>query len=374
MSAYTERLSRLWTDHLEPKSRTCVSLFAGCGGSSLGMSAAGFEERLAVEWEPHACEQLRRNFPHAEVVEGDVTQLSAEDALRLARVEPGELDLLDGSPPCQGFSTANKSARKFGLESLLKDPRNFLFREHLRLLDAFRPKALIMENVAAMTRGKARFVFRAIIEGMRERGYVVKAWPLLATFYGVPQTRERVIFIGFREDLGIVPEAPRPTVEHALTVAEAWEDMVNDPEEVAALLESGAGRKTLRRFWRQLKPGEFVKDLRVRSRRKVLAKKHAGQKPPADPRASFYCFNYYRVSTRRPMVTITKQWINFWHPDEPRSLTVREESRLQSFPDEYTWIGSRDACRERIGNSVPPLMMEAVARQVRKQLDVAAET
>jgi DNA (cytosine-5)-methyltransferase 1 len=123
---YPAFLEACWQEHLKPKAEdapTVISLFAGCGGSSLGYSMAGYRELLAVEWDDHAVETLKLNFPDVPVWHGDIAKFSVEECLRITGLQPGELDVLDGSPPCQGFSTAGK--RK------MDDGRNQLFREYV---------------------------------------------------------------------------------------------------------------------------------------------------------------------------------------------------------------------------------------------------
>src|SRR3990167_8578328 len=163
---YLNILEAAWQDHLKPKESdapTVVSLFAGCGGSSLGYSMAGFRELLAVEWDANAAECLRANFPDVEVYHGDVTKLEGEEALYLTGLVPGQLDVLDGSPPCQGFSTAGRRQTD--------DPRNGLFREYVRLLGVFKPRAFVMENVSGMVKGKMRLLFVEILEELKKAGY-----------------------------------------------------------------------------------------------------------------------------------------------------------------------------------------------------------
>jgi DNA (cytosine-5)-methyltransferase 1 len=127
---YPTILEEAWVQHLaprEPGAPTVISTFAGCGGSSLGYSMAGFRELLAIEWGDNAVQTFRLNFPDVPVYHGDIAKLSVEECIRLAGLGgPGELDVLDGSPPCQGFSTAGKRQ--------MDDPRNGLFREYVRLL------------------------------------------------------------------------------------------------------------------------------------------------------------------------------------------------------------------------------------------------
>jgi DNA (cytosine-5)-methyltransferase 1 len=190
---YPAHLEACWQEHLAPRAAdapTVVSLFAGCGGSSLGYSMAGFREILAVEWDEHAVETFKANFPDVPVWRGDIAELSVEECLRLTGLQPGELD---GFPPCQGFSTAGK--RK------MDDGRNQLFQEYVRLLRGLRPKVLVMENVSGMVKGKMKLIFVEILRELKASGYKVSARLMNAMYFGVPQSRERMIFIGVRKDL-----------------------------------------------------------------------------------------------------------------------------------------------------------------------------
>ena len=193
---YPAHLEACWREHLEPRAEdapTVISLFAGCGGSSLGYSMAGYRELLAVEWDDHSVATFKLNFPDVPVYHGDIAKLSVEECLRLAGIGPGELDVLDGSPPCQGFSTAGKRR--------MDDGRNTLFREYVRLLRGLRPKVLIMENVSGMVQGKMKLIFAEILKELKESGYHVSARLMNAMYYGVPQSRQRMIFVGVREDI-----------------------------------------------------------------------------------------------------------------------------------------------------------------------------
>ena len=154
---------------------------------------AGYRELLAVEWDDHAVETFKANFPDVPVFHGDIAKLSVEEALRITGLQPGELDVLDGSPPCQGFSTAGK--RK------MDDGRNQLSREYIRLLRGLQPKVLIMENVSGMVKGKMKLIFVEILKELKASGYHVSARLMNAMYYGVPQSRQRMIFVGVREDL-----------------------------------------------------------------------------------------------------------------------------------------------------------------------------
>jgi DNA (cytosine-5)-methyltransferase 1 len=339
---YGAELSSAWADHLaerKPDAPTVVSTFAGCGGSSLGYSMAGFRELLAVEWDDHAVEVFRHNFPDVPVHHGDIAQLDPASV----ELPPGGLDVLDGSPPCQGFSTSGRRQ--------MHDSRNSLFKEYTRLLDAWAPRAFVMENVSGMVKGKMRLVFAEVLKTLRAAGpgYQVKARLLDASWFRVPQARQRLIFIGLREDLDAEPEHPRPRQQ--LTVRDAWADLA-DPGEVPAIT-SELGRKLAR----VIQPGQ----------KGAAALKAAGRK------GSY--FNTQRLVWNRPSCTLVKSFgacgsPAIFHPAENRHLGRHELTRLQSFPDEFGW--GRSAYKQihaRLGNSVPPMFMRAIATSVRDQLD-----
>ncbi len=329
MSAYVDRLNAAWADHLAPRAPnapTVISTFAGCGGSSLGYSMAGYRELLAVEWDANAVATFRLNFPDVPVYHGDIAALSVEECLCLAGITPGELDVLDGSPPCQGFSTAGKRQ--------LDDPRNDLFREYVRLLRGLMPRVFVMENVSGMVKGKMKLVFAECLRELKASGYRVLARLMNAMYFGVPQSRERMIFVGVREDLGVQPTYPGP-VSRPTPVSSAWAGLTVPLD--------GLGLTPLyAQYWRAAKPGSSMGKLNTTK----------------------------RLAADRPAFTIVKSEGNggLYHPTEPRMLHLREFMRLASFPDSFRWSGQRKDWQKRIGNSVPPLFMRAIAGHIRQHI------
>ena len=349
---------------------TVVSLFAGCGGSSLGYIMAGFKVRLAVEWDAHATACYRLNFPKTPLFEGDVGKLSDVDAMSKAGLRPRELDVLDGSPPCQGFSTAGR--RQMG------DSRNQLFREYVRLLKAFQPRALVMENVTGLAKGKMRLVFVEILRELRAAGYRVAARVLDASYFGVPQMRQRVIFVGVREDLGIEPSHPRAqTRPTALVDVMPW------------LRSTNSNHKSTSEKW---ETPDFAPSTRpARTITKTANYEVVGEEPAPPELDDAYGKLWARVplggnagdvlggkgfsscvkpNPRRPAPTLPKMqggrgFATVVHPTEPRALTIAEAKIIGSFPPDFQLIGSYQDQWARIGNSVPPLMMRAVAAHVR---------
>ncbi|MFZ3475336.1 DNA cytosine methyltransferase [Streptomyces sp. 4.24] len=337
---YGRLLAEGWAAHLAPRvgdAPTVVSTFAGAGGSSLGYSMAGYRELMAVEWDDHAAACFSRNFPDVPLHHGDI---AAFDPAVLG-LEPGELDVFDGSPPCQGFSVAGRRQ--------IDDPRNLLFRQYIRCIEHLQPKAFVMENVAGMVRGQMRSLFAEILGALKSAGpgYRVVARLVDASYFHVPQKRMRMIFIGVRRDLGLDPVHPAP-LDRPLTVREALAGL-GDP----GPFQRPSGKAA--RVAPLIPPGRNGGDTLV-----DLGGKKA-------------FFSLERLAWDRPSYTLIKEVSSsrngLLHPEEDRLLGVRELARLQSFPDEYDWGDSPvDKVWARVGNSVPPLLMRSIAQTLRDRV------
>lgn len=330
MITYRELLEEAWLAHRArrgPAAQTVVSTFAGLGGSSLGYSMAGYREVLAVEWDDKAVATFRRNFPEVPVHHGDIAALSVEEALEVTGLQEGELDVLDGSPPCQGFSTSGH--REFD------DPRNQLFQEYCRLLRGLRPRAFVMENVSGMVKGKMRLIFADILRALKGCGYQVSAKLLNAQWFNVPQHRPRMIFIGIREDLGLAPPFP---------VAERFPFTLRDAlyEPLDHRVYGPPISNRTRGFWMQTGRGD----------------------------AHEQRFNHYRAAWNRPVNSILRSTgsVGTFHPDVPRYLSAGELLRCASFPDGFELVGGFQQAVDGIGNCVPPLFMRAIATTLREAL------
>jgi DNA (cytosine-5)-methyltransferase 1 len=309
----------------KPYKPTVISIFAGCGGSTLGYKWAGYNERLAVEWDNHAVNVFRLNFPDIPVYNADVAKLSLDRIYELSGLKPGELDVLDGSPPCQGFSTAGK--RRFN------DNRNQLFHEYCRLLQELQPKCFIMENVSGMIKGKMKLIFVDILKALKDCGYTVKVKLLNASYYGVPQMRRRLIFLGCKDE---EPTYPKPGMRMVLKGA-----LDNIPDHGPEANPFTATRLAWIKKIPAGKNGDYVK--------------------------KNYGFNWCRLSWDKPANTIPK-FRCILHPDEHRWLTIGEVKRVMSFPDDFKLIGPFGAQWQLLGNAVPPKMMQAIATHIKDYL------
>lgn len=318
---------------------TVISTFAGCGGSSLGYKWAGFRELLAVDFNPDAVKVFRDNFPDVPVLHADITQVSVKQILEKTGLKAGELDVLDGSPPCQGFSHAGRRQ--------VRDKRNDLFREYVRLIRGLRPKVFVMENVAGMASGRMKGRFIEVIKTLKSLGYRVRCRKMNTKYYGVPQSRERLIFIGVRKDLGLEPAFPEPERSIA-TVRTAFAGL---PPQV----EDRPMPDWLREAAKQIKAGMNFKHVASIF---LKAKGSPGG-----------CIATRRQAWSRPASTLVSSEFGsgLLHPEEDRFLTLAELKRLSTFPDDFKFTDRRLGC-ERIGNAVMPRFMYHIAKTVRERI------
>ena len=350
-----------------------LSTFAGGGGSSTGYRLAGGKILAVNEFVEEAQNTYRENYPNTLIIPGDINKLTGKDFLDKIGLKPGELDLLDGSPPCSAFSMAgsvshgkgNTHADAFGKTKQYSDIKGVsnvedLFFQFLRVADEIKPKVIIGENVEGLTMGEAKEYFHKIQNTFEQMGYLVVADVLNASYFGVPQSRKRTFFIGVREDVAdkiglnfMTMYQLYPEVNKEQTIlSEAISDIVNeDKEELDYLFE-------------KIGPDRAVG--------KTLAKM------PTDPdkvltgmdyHEKGHHFNLKRSSLRKPCPTITAMGnlagvAGTCHPLEDRKFTIKELKRIMTLPEDFKLTGKHKQQSERIGRMVPPLMMKALAESV----------
>lgn len=318
------------------KEYTVISTFAGCGGSSLGYKIAGFRELLAIEWEDNAVETFKLNFSEVPVWQKDITTVTADEILNFCKIKVGELDIFDGSPPCQGFSTAGKRE--------VTDERNDLFRHYVRLIDGLQPKVFVMENVSGMIKGKMKGKFIEIMTTLKALNYNVKCKLMNSMYYEVPQSRERVIFIGVRKDLNIIPSYPPPSAK-IITFGMIMETGLGSNLDEDDLLR-----------WKHIPWGGNFSDLPIYL---------------LNTKAKFSnCFR--KLHPNKPCYTVGKEEHfssgRFFHPIEPRRISDTELKRVSTFPDDYIFAGNSKNIHNRIGNAVPPKLMFHIAKNIKENI------
>ena len=365
---------------------TAIDLFCGCGGISKGLQDAGFEILAGVDIEPNYICTFSHNFPNAESLQIDLAETSPEEFMQTVGINRGELDLLAGGPPCQGFSKNVPRKNRF-----LEDPRNKLIEVFLNYCEALQPRFIILENVAEMKNGFDQIYTDEILS--RLEGYTITQMTLNAADYGVPQRRRRAFFIANRENIKFKPppqthskdEVDLFALPNYVTVWQAIGDLPSKkhtenkdvPCKYACLPISDYqksmrnGNQTVKNHVaRQLQPKQFerISSLKAGQGLKDLPE-HLQTK-------GGYSGAYGRLTKEMVSPTITR-WVfhsgsgRWGHPVDKRLLTIREIARIQSFPDDFEFIGSYTQRAGQLGNAVPPLLAQKIVESMLAQVGIS---
>ena len=309
---------------------------------SLGFDRAGFRQQLSIELEPTYCETYRANFPKHHLLQQDLTTLT-EQAL-LNELNNQKVDVIIGGPPCQGFSMAGKIGRTFA-----DDPRNQLFKEFVRVVKIVQPQFFVMENVARLYTHNAGKTRAEIIQHFQEIGYKVECQILNAADFGVPQMRSRVVFIGRKDKGKITFPKTFQTAYKTVGAAISHFPRLSAGESHTQI----ANHEAMNHTPQMLEKMAFVRDGGDRSNIPEHLRPQSG-----DVR------KYIRYNSQKPSVCVTGDMRKIFHYEQNRALTVRELAALQSFPDDFVFCGQKIAQQQQVGNAVPPLLAEAIAKSV----------
>ena len=335
---------------------TAIDLFAGAGGLSAGLETAGFRVRVAVEIDPVSAGSYALNHPSTTLIPSDIRNIGGPELLRQAGVRRGELSLLTGCPPCQGFSTL-RTRRRAGS---VPDERNDLILELLRLVRSTRPRAVVMENVPGLTEDSRFDHFR---RGLTTSGYSHDHAILDAMSFGVPQRRRRLVLIALRGR-----PVPPLWAQHRLekrTVRDAIGSLPPPGSSGDALhdLPEHRSESVMNRIRATPRDGGSRRDL------------PSGYGCRCHSRSDGFYDVYGRMSWDDVAPTITSGCHNpskgrFLHPEQHRAITLREAALLQSFPRDYRFNLSRgkEHAAWQIGNAFPPLLIAPIARILAKEL------
>jgi DNA (cytosine-5)-methyltransferase 1 len=391
--------------------KTCLDLFAGAGGLTEGLRQAGFRSLFANEISPAYSQTLKNNYLETCVQTDDIRSLSANKIRKGLGLAKGELDLLAGGPPCQGFSV-NAPIR------CTSDERNHLFLDYLKFVEAFNPKVVLIENVPGMVSFEKGETVSAILASLKRLGYDATVRILFAAHYGVPQMRWRTIFIANRIGVKSADMYPGPShfskgranfttnylgrslvidsrsldyLPKNVTVAEAIGDL--------PVIENGGGSdempytlKPQSAYQRQLRKNS---DTVYNHASAGLGKANLERLPHIPPggswrdipfdllptgmkraRRSDHTKRYGRLHPEGIGSTILTKcdphWGTYIHPEQDRIISVREAARLQSFPDKFRFYGSLTEQYEQVGNAVPPLFARAIGESIHAYLSDAA--
>lgn len=383
---------------------TMIDLFSGAGGLSSGLEMAGFRPLFASEIVPTYADTYKRNHPGTVISTKDIRELSVKEILLQTGLKRGELDLLAGGPPCQGFSINAPIRTK-------EDRRNHLFLEYVRIAKGLFPKVVLIENVPGIVSFDAGGTVKAIYRELEKIGYKLDHKILFAGHYGIPQLRFRTFFIGVRD--GVLFEWPEPThyakaranfagaKELCLPLLEIMRPYLKpSPSVIDALsdLPSPARGDDMGLVSYVSKPkSEYQKLLRGRkvkvynhrtanlSSVNLMRLKHIPQGGSwrdipyellpdgmKKARRSDHTKRYGRLHPDGMCSTVLTKcdphWGSFFHPYEDRVISVREAARMQAFPDKYVFYGTLGQQYEQVGNAVPPLLAKRVGEKIIKIL------
>ncbi|TFW13335.1 DNA cytosine methyltransferase [Massilia arenosa] len=398
---------------MKDKKYTVVDLFCGCGGISRGFQRTGrFSIELGVELEPHPIQAFAANLTNHALkppvaYQGDIRQLVGPEAvdnfwewMRPTGVNaPGELDVLVGGPPCQGFS--RNGVRQYlanGAMRFYDDPRNHLYRAFLSAIGELQPKLVLIENVREFLNFGGGKFSEDLLAKLDELGYVADYRKVCAADFGVPQMRHRVLFVAVRRDFANVSLQQLPFAKPTHAKGSSQMDLIGDVtyrtvrDAIADLPEPvykhGVGikypkaRRQISAFAEAMRSptGEVSNHVARKLSALSLARinavgtgrmKHA---PENLQTKSFYGSAYRRLAWDEPSLTITT-WVyhvgsgRFAHPEADRCVTMREAARLQSFDDDFIFPNLINPVSQMIGNAVPPLLAQAFAATFAKFLD-----
>lgn len=351
---------------------TLIDLFAGCGGLSLGFEKAGFEVLLGTDnWE-EALKTFAHNHDRAKALNEDIRKLTGKKIREY--VGGKEIDLVVGGPPCQGFSLAGNRKED--------DDRNNLIYEFVRIVKEINPKIFVMENVLGILsmRSNGRLVKDILVEKFKKIGYEnITIGDLYAHYYGVPQTRRRAVFIGnklgidFKFPVATHGEGKKPfvTVGDAISDLPTLDDTFGEEVSDYNLRPKSEYQEKIRKRSKSLY--NHTKSNHSNQTTRVISFVPEGGNwrdlPKRFQNIRSYSNTWRRLDSKKPSVTIDTGHRHHFHYKANRVPTVRESARIQSFPDDFVFLGSRTSQFRQVGNAVPPYFAGAIAKQIKLYLD-----
>ena len=346
---------------MENNPKNVIDLFCGCGGLSLGFEQAGYDVLLGIDnWED-ALVTFRHNHHGSETMCADLMNLNPVDVEK--KIGNKSVDVIIGCPPCQGFSVACKR--------IIDDDRNKLYKSFVRMVDYFKPKAFVLENVPNILMMGDGIIKRAIVADFEALGYKVVNKVLLASDYGVPQNRRRAIFVGLLNGEEFV--YPEPTIKQRVTSEQALSDLPENsipdgtPYPIAPLSEY---QRLIRKGSSSVYNHDITNHTEQTKRIIALVPDGGNYKnlPEELQQTRKVHIAWTRLSSKSPSITIDTGHRHHFHYKYNRIPTVRESARIQSFADTVIFLGSKTSQYKQVGNAVPPLMAKVIAEQLLKQL------
>lgn len=339
----------------QPNKFTCIETFCGAGGLGAGLKKAGFKLLWAFDNDEMAVKTYYNNVSK-KVAVADASRLTAKEIMKKAGIKAGELTLLSGGPPCQGFSRQKRNGEK-------GDKRNRLIAKYIRFVLEIRPMFFLMENVDTFQKKRGKS-YLELLKKFLSSLYDIQVHEVNCADYGVPQLRKRTMVIGVNKDLNITYKFPRPThsKKNWVTVGEALKGIPEPPydgTEHEELPNHSITRVTEINL-------ERISYVPQGSGRKCLPRR---LQLPCHKKSDGWPDVYGRMAANKPAPTITGGFDNFTrgryaHPFKNRPITPREAAILQSFGRKFRFYGNREDIRSQIGNAVPPLLGEIIGLSI----------
>lgn len=354
-------MGRAYGKHVNADLLGHLDLFCGPGGFATGFESAGFTSLMGVDHHAPSIATYALNHPRAKVLLSDIREVTGSE---LAREVGMGIGVISAGVPCEGFSKANRNRDKF------VDERNFLYLEFLRIVEEFMPPYIVLENVRALTTHSKGFFKEEIQSGMEQLGYVVEARVLDAQEYGVPQRRRRVFFVGRRAGWSFAWPEPTHGPGRAAPVT-VWDAIGDLPELESGQVATAYDGPPVSSYAQQMRGAcSVLTNHEAPSHPKETIDRIA-RTPQGQPMYESFR-QRIRLDQNKPSPTVVSGGIrpqfHYGHPTQARGLTVREQARLQSFPDAYRFEGGIVQGRVQTGDAVPPMLAAAVASRIRDGL------
>ena len=359
------------------KQYNVLDLFCGCGGMSWGLSKKGFNIVAGFDIWDVALKTYQHNHKNAKAVNLDIANADPIDTLNKIGVDPNSIDVIIGGPPCQGFSKNTPASWRF-----LEDPKNQLYKAYLRFVKALNPKVVIIENVAEIYNAFGGVVREEIINTLQAWGYNVNVKIINMSLYGIPQKRRRCFFFASRVGTPAFPKESKNTIT-------GWDAISDLP-----VVKQGEGFdgmpyifEATNEYQRHMRKNSTALYNHIANVMKPIQTARIASIGPGQGLKDMpvelqvnggYSGAYGRLDYTSVAPTITR-WVfhigsgRFAHPREVRGLTMREAARIQSFSDDFHFVGSRNDQAGQIGNAVPPLFMEQLADNIIDALEAKEE-
>lgn len=343
-----------------------IDLFCGAGGLSFGFQSAGFNILLGIDSDAMALETFKKNHAGSKAICGDITKINYEDDIK-PLIGDKTIDVIIGGPPCQGMSLSG--FRK------LDDPRNKLYLSYIRLVEEIRPKMFVIENVPGLVSLFGGQIKDSIMEKFRNLGYQIEYKILCAADYGVPQNRKRVVFVGTRID-GMKFSYPKKC-DHVVSCKMALSDLPPLDKSLGTE-EMDYVTPPLNEYQKLMRMHSVKVHNHIAANHSDRVKKIISMVPPGgnykDLPEEYRNTRHFHVAWTRfpedkPAPTIDTGHRHHFHYKYNRVPTVRECARIQSFPDDFVFLGNKTQQFRQVGNAVPPLMAQAIANEVIKALN-----